>query len=233
VYSRNNHIRLIIPILWIALLSLSGCASLRPKTEDPAFDKITLSLRSLAHEGESDQNQWRKVCDILNRYGSVDCVNYERTNCQQVGSIRVCDFENITLTFAPPLSLRRLLRLHADLMALENEGISLGLTSGTFTGIYTNLTSQGTLSVRIKISVTGGATLYLERRFPGVCEEVATPNNVYYGEISLRPGQEWIYYRTELNGGSGLIQRFFRLNVSSRQEQELTAEEFNRYIGRQ
>ena len=225
-YTRN----VLIPML--ALLGLSGCAAIKPGAKSPSFDKVTLNIKSVAHEGEGDENQWRKVCDVLNRYGTVDCAGYERTNCQQVGSIRVCDFDSISLAFAPPLSMKRFLQLHADLLALENDGVSLGLAVGEFSGTYSNLASQGTLSVRVKISVSPGATLYLERRFSGVCEKVPTPGNVYIGELSLRPGQEWIYYRTELGSG-GKIQRFFRLNVSSRREEELTADEFHALIGRQ
>ena len=227
----NSGVR-IFPIFVSTLLVLGGCASLRPNGNEPSFEKITLNIRAVAHEGEGDQNQWRKVCEVLNRYGQVDCTNYERTNCQQVGSIRVCDFENITLNFSPALSLKRLLRLHADLLALESDGVTLGLTSASFNGTYSNLASEGTLSVRVKIAVTPGATLFLERRFSGVCEKVTTPGNVYYGEISLRPGQEWIYYRTEMGSGTGQIKRYFRLNVSSRREQELSADEFNSLIGR-
>ncbi len=219
-------------ILIVALLALSGCAAIRPGGNDPSFEKITLSIKAVAHEGDAEQNQWLKICEVLNRYGLVDCANYQRTNCQQVGSIRVCDFDTITLSFAPPLSLKRLRRLHADLLALDQDGVSLGLTSGSFSGIYSNLASQGTLSVRVKIAVTPNSTLFLERRFSGVCERVSTPNNVYYGEISLRPGQEWIYYRTELGADAGQIKRFFRLNISSRREQELTADQFNSLIGR-
>jgi hypothetical protein len=222
----------LLSLATLALLCLSGCAALKPSGRSPSFSRITLSIKAVAHEGEGEENQWLKICEVLNLYGAVDCTNYERTNCQQVGSIRVCDFDNITLTFAPPLSLKRLLRLNADLLALENDGVSLGLTAGEFTGTYSNLTSQGTLSVRVKISVTPGAALYLERRFSGVCEKVPMPGNVYIGEISLRPGQEWIYYRTEL-GGSGGTKRFFRLNVSSRREEELTSDEFHALIGRQ
>jgi hypothetical protein len=203
----------LLSLATLALLCLSGCAALKPSGRSPSFSRITLSIKAVAHEGEGEENQWLKICEVLNLYGAVDCTNYERTNCQQVGSIRVCDFDNITLTFAPPLSLKRLLRLNADLLALENDGVSLGLTAGEFTGTYSNLTSQGTLSVRVKISVTPGAALYI-------------------GEISLRPGQEWIYYRTEL-GGSGGTKRFFRLNVSSRREEELTSDEFHALIGRQ
>jgi len=225
------NLRTVLVLLFV-LFAFSGCASFRPGGNDPSFEKIVLNIRAVAHEGETDQNQWLQICQILNRYGLVDCANYERTNCQQVGSIRVCDFENITLTFAPPLSLKRFRRLHAELLTLKNDGVTLGLTSGVFNGTYSNLTSQGTLSIRIKIAVTPGSVLFLERRFSGVCEKVSTPDNVYYGEIGLRPGQEWIYYRTELGAGAGQINRYFRLNVSSRREQELTADQFNSLIGR-
>ena len=184
----------------------------------------------MGHEGDADANQWLKVCDVLNRYGMVDCADYERTNCQQVGSVRVCDFENVTLSFAPPLSLKRIGRLHNELVSLKTQGVTLGLTKGSFTGAYASLAAEGTVSIKIKISVTPGTILYLEHRWAGVCEKVPTPGNVFQDEITLRPGQKWIYYRTELDTGSGLVSRYFRLNISTRQPEELNAEGFNRLL---
>ncbi|MEW5796977.1 MAG: hypothetical protein AB1772_11535 [Candidatus Zixiibacteriota bacterium] len=216
----------------VLALFLCSCATLQPRKQAPAFDQITLNIRAVAHEGDPSENQWLRVCAVLNRYGSVDCANYERTNCQQVGSVRVCDFDNIVLKFSPPLSLDRLLRLHRDLQGLEREGISLGLANATFAGTYLSLATRGTLSIRVRIAVTPGATLFLERRFPGVCEKVETPDNVFFDEISLRPGQEWIYYRTELKTSGQPVRRYFRLNVSSKLEQELSPVEFNSQIGK-
>jgi len=136
------------------------------------------------------------------------------------------------LTFAPPLSLDRLLRLHKELLGLERDGISLGLAKGSFVGTYLSLATKGTLSIRVRIAVTPGASLFVERRFPGVCEKVATPNNLFYDEITLGPGQDWIYYRTELKTAGNQVRRYFRLNVSSKQEEELSWEEFDRLIGK-
>ena len=221
-----------VAIITGSALLISGCAALRPSSQAPAFDQITLNIRAVAHEGGPSENQWLKICDILNRYAKFDGINYERTNCQQVGSVRVCDFDSVVLTFAPPLSLDRLLRLHKELLGLERDGISLGLAKGSFVGTYLSLATKGTLSIRVRIAVTPGASLFVERRFPGVCEKVATPNNLFYDEITLGPGQDWIYYRTELKTAGNQVRRYFRLNVSSKQEEELSWEEFDRLIGK-
>lgn len=209
---------------------IMGCAALGPRTQGPVFDQVTLTMRAVGHEGDAHTNQWLKICDVLNRYGMVDCAEYERTNCQQVGSVRVCDFENITLSFAPPLSLKRIGQLHNDLVSLKTQGVTLGLTNGSFVGAYASLTSEGTVSIKVKISVTPGATLYLEHRWAGVCEKVPTHGNVFQDEITLRPGQQWVFYRTELGAGGGLVKRYFRLNISTRQSEELSAEEFDRLL---
>jgi len=216
----------------LLLATLTGCAGLRLQGQGPTVNEVTLNIRAVGHEGSNDRNQWLKICAVLNRYGRVDCVNFDRTNCQQVGSVRVCDFENITLSFAPPISLDRVTRLHRELMALESEGVSLGLTYGAFGGTYTGLSAVGTVSIRVRIAVTPGATLYVEHRWPGVCEKVATPKNVFDDEITLHPGQEWIYYRSELVTGSDEVRRYFRLNISTRREEELTEKEFDRLIKR-
>jgi hypothetical protein len=209
---------------------IAGCASFGPRNQGPVFDRVTLNIQAVGHEGDANTNQWVKICDVLSRYGMVDCANYERTNCQQVGSVRVCDFENITLSFSPPLSLKCIGQLHDDLVSLKNQGVTLGLVNGSFVGAYASLTAEGTVSIKVKISVTPGATLYLEHRWAGICEKVPTPGNVFHDEITLRPGQEWIYYRTELGTGGGLVRRYFRLNVSTRQPEELSAKEFDRLL---
>ena len=219
-------------VLLLVSAGMCSCAALRPANQNPTFDRITLNIHAVSHEGGSDQNQWLRICEVLNRYGRIDCANFERSNCQQVGSVRVCDFDSIALTFAPPLSLTRLVRLHNELLALKVEGISLGLTRGSFAGTYTSLASQGSLSIRIRIAVTPGTSLFVERRYPGVCERVATQDNVFFDEVTLRPGQEWIYYRTELKTGNELVRRYFRLSVSSKLEQELSRDEFERMIGK-
>ena len=219
-----------LTLLSIVLVISGGCGGFGPRTQGPAFDQVTLTIRAVAHEGDTQTNQWLRICEVLNRYGMVNCADYERTNCQQVGSIRVCDFENIALSFSPPLSLRRIGQLHHDLVSLKTQGVALGLTKGSFTGAYANLTSEGTIAIRVKIAVTPGAVLFLEHRWAGVCEQVPTPGSVFQGDIVLRPGQKWIHYRTELGAGSGLVKRYFRLNVSSRQTEELTEEDFNRLL---
>lgn len=229
---RTLALRLNPVVLLLLAAGVCGCAALRPANQSPTFDRVILNIRAVSHEGGPGQNQWLRICEVLNRYGKIDCANYERSNCQQVGSVRVCDFDSIALSFAPPLSLKRLARLHTELMALKVEGISLGLTSSSFAGSYTSLAAQGSLSIRIRIAVTPGASLYVERRYPGVCEKVATPDNVFFDEVTLRPGQEWIYYRTELKTGSTLVRRYFRLGVSTKLEQELSREEFERLIGK-
>ena len=212
------------------MITLVGCAGFGPRTQGPVFDQVRLTMRSVGHEGDEQINQWLKICDVLSRYGMVNCADYERTNCQQVGSVRVCDFENVTLTFSPPLSLKRIGQLHTELIALKSQGVALGLTGGSFTGEYASLAAEGTVSIKVSIAVTPGATLFLERRWAGVCEKVPTPGNVFHDEITLRPGQDWIYYRTELGTGSGLVRRYFRLNISTRQPEELAAEDFERLM---
>lgn len=207
-----------------------GCAGFGPRTQGPVIDQVTVTFQTVGHEGDLHENQWLKICEVLERYGMVGCADYERTRCKQVGSVRVCDFENVNLSFAPPLSLKRLTQFHDDLIALKSQGVALGLTRATFEGTYASLTAEGMISIRVRIAVTPGATLYLERRWAGVCEKVLTPENVFNDEITLRPGQKWIYYRTELGAGNGQIRRFFRLNVSSRESEELTNEEFDRLI---
>jgi hypothetical protein len=209
---------------------IGGCASFGPRNQGPVFNQVTLTIRAVGHEGDTDTNQWLKTCDVLNRYGMVACADYERTNCQQVGSVRVCDFEDITLSFSPPLSLKRIGQLHHDLVSLKNQGVTLGLVEGSFVGAYASLTAEGTISIKVRIAVTPGATLYLEHRWAGVCEKVPTPENVFHDEITLRSGQKWIYYWTELGTGTGLVKRYFRLNVSTRQPEELSPEEFDRLL---
>ena len=217
-------------LVLLVLVTFAGCASFGPRSQGPEFNEVQLTFRAVAHEGSEQTNQWLKICEVLTRYGMVNCADFERTNCQQVGSVRVCDFDTLKLTFTPPLSLKRLGQLHNELLALKSQGVSLGLTKGTFGGEYASLAAEGTVSIRVKIAVTPGATLFLERRWAGVCEKVPTPGNVFHDEITLRPGQDWIYYRTELGTGSGLVRRYFRLNISTRQPEELAAEDFERLM---
>ena len=211
---------------------LISCGVFRDRGRDLVFDEVKLNIRAIGHEGEGRQNQWRTVCELLNRYAELDCQTVKRTNCQQVGSIRVCDFDTITLTFDPPLTLKKLRRLHGELLALEREGVMLGLKTGSLTTEYVGLTAEGTISISVHIAVTPGATLFLERRWKGICEQVKTVNNVFDGEISLRKGQEWVFYRTEVRTGSDLAQRYFRLNIISKRSEELTRDDFDRLISR-
>jgi hypothetical protein len=213
-------------------LLISGCGWLSRPKADLAFDELFLSVNAIAHEGDDEHNQWLKVCQVLNRYGPIDCDNVERTNCQQIGSIRVCDYEALHLVFEPPLDLEGLKRLHTDLMSLEAEGITLGVQYAALEATYLGLTAEGSISVRVQISVTPGATLYVERRWPGICEKVETRGNVFEDEVNLRKGQEWIYYRTDLKTGQDVVQRYFRLNVLTKKEEELNREQFDKLIKR-
>jgi len=53
------------------------------------------------------------------------------------------------------------------------------------------------------------------------CEKVATTDNVFHNEFSLRKAQEWIFYRTELKTAQDTIQRHFRLDTMSKREREI------------
>jgi len=222
--------------IWIGLvlvgLSLTGCGMFRDQGRDLVFDEVTLNISAIAHEGEGKQNQWRTVCELLNRYTEFDCQNVKRTNCQQVGSIRVCDYDSITLRFDPPLSLIELRRLHGELLSLEQHGVTLGLKTGSLTAEYVGLTAEGTVSINVHIAITPGATLFLERRWESICEQVKTVNNVYDGEINLRKGQEWVFYRTQVQTDSDLVQRYFRLNIITKGFEELYRKDFDRLISR-
>jgi len=222
--------------IWVVLvlvgLSMTGCGMFRDQGRDLVFDKVTLKIDAIAHEGEGQQNQWQTVCELLNRYAEFDCQNVKRTNCQQVGSIRVCDYDSITLHFDPPLSMLKLRRLHNELLTLEQSGVTLGLKTGSFTAEYIGLTSEGSVSVNVRIAVTPGATLFLERRWESICEQVKTTDNVYDGEINLRKGQEWVFYRTQVHTGSDLVQRYFRLNIITKLLEELSRKDFDRLISR-
>ena len=100
--NRTPHAAICIIVLVVAL-SLFGCGL--GKHPGLTFDEITLHIKAVGHEGDIDSNQWLKVCEVLTRHGMIDCAHYERSNCQQVGAIRVCDFDSITLPFDPPLTL--------------------------------------------------------------------------------------------------------------------------------
>lgn len=231
-YTRNRvaeHLA-IFALLTLIGLSLTGCGIFRNRSRDLVFHEVRLDIDAISHEG--DRNQWQTVCELINRYAEFDCQNVVRTNCQQVGSIRVCDYDTVILKFSPPLSLDGLRHLHGELVALEQEGVTLGLKTGSIVANYVGLTSEGSISVTVHISVTPGATLFLERRWEAICEKVKTSNNLFEGEISLRKGQEWVYYRTEVQTESDLARRYFRLNVISKGSEELTGEEFDRLISR-
>jgi len=60
------------------------------------------------------------------------------------------------------------------ILSLSNHRRSLGLTKATFDGTYASLTAEGMISIKVRIAVTPGAALYLERRWAGVCEKVLT-----------------------------------------------------------
>lgn len=216
------------------LIAMSGFGCLWPNRQgrEMVFDELVLSIKAISHEGDKNQNQWQTICDLLNMYTTLDCRNVTRTNCQQVGSIRVCDYESIVLTFDPPLSMASLKRLHGELLALKADGVTLGLHNSSLSAGYLGLAAEGSISVKVKIVVSPGATLYVERRWEGICEPVTITDNVFHDEISLRKGQEWVFYRTELATGKDTVHRYFRLNIMSKREQELTKEEFNRLIAR-
>ncbi len=215
-------------ILALIGLSLTGCGIFRDRSRDLVFDEVRLDIDAISHEG--DRNQWQTVCKLINRYAEFDCQNVIRSNCQQVGSIRVCDYDTLILKFDPPLSLDGLRQLHGELLALEREGVTLGLKTSSIVADYVGLTSEGSISITVHISVTPGATLFLERRWEGICERVKTSDNLYEGEISLRKGQEWVYYRTEMESESDLARRYFRLNIISKSSDELTKEDFDRLL---
>ncbi|RKX25733.1 MAG: hypothetical protein DRP45_05260, partial [Candidatus Zixiibacteriota bacterium] len=116
--------------------------------------------------------------------------------------------------------------LHEQLLALEKYGVTLGLKHGSVSTTYQALIAEGRISIKVRIAVTPHATLYVEHRYIGVCEKVKTKNNVFNQEIQLHRGQEWVYYRTEIDAGHEIVRRYFRLNIISKQEQELSREDF-------
>lgn len=230
---RKSEVLRLMVLTTVVLVTLSGTGCWPSKQgRDLVFDEVTFNISAIAHEGDDNENQWQIICDVLNRYGEFDCQEVERTNCQQVGSVRVCDYEGVTLFFDPPLSLTKLQQLHSQLLALDNNGVTLGLRRGSLTAEYIGLTAEGTISIKIRIAVTPGATLYVERRWTGICEKVTTTDNVFHDEISLRKAQEWVFYRTELKTGRDTVQRYFRLNIMSKREEELSQTEFDRLITR-
>lgn len=202
----------------------------RDQRRDLVFDEIRLDIDAIGHEGKN--NQWQTVCDLINRYTEFDCQSVKRTNCQQVGSIRVCDYDSVTLKFNPPLTLDKLRRLHGELLALERQGVTLGLKASSIMANYVGLTSESSVTITVHITVTPGATLFLERRWAGICKQVKTTDNVFESEISLRKGQEWVYYRTEVKTESDLARRYFRLNIISKSTEELSQKDFNRFMTR-
>jgi hypothetical protein len=95
------------------------------------------------------------------------------------------------------------------------------------TATYRGLAGEGKIAIIVTIEVTPLSHLYLDVRQTGDFVEVETHDNVYRQEIKIRKGQEWIFYYTELIIGQETKRKFFRLNISTQQEEELSEDEFN------
>lgn len=211
-------------------LGLTGCGAFHDRNRDPLFEEARLSISTIGHEG--DDNHWQTVCNLLNKWAPLDCQSIKRTNCQQVGSIRVCDYDSVILRFDPPVTWKTIQLLHEELLALKQQGVTLGFKTGSFSAGYVGLIAEGDISINVRISVNPDATLFLERRWEGICEEVAMIDNFYDGEISLRKNQEWVFYRTEVQTGSDLVSRYFRLNIITKRAEELSQKDFDKLISR-
>ena len=221
--------------IWIVAAILSatslGCGIVT-HGRNLMFDEVTIQMRAISHEGADDENQWRHVCQLLNRYQAFDCDSIKRSNCHPIGENMACDYEDITLTFNPPLTLTKLRRLHQEILALHDDGVSVGLQTSSVRAAYSGLMSEGDISIMVKIEVSPGAALRVERNILGHCVAVDTPRNVFHGEVKLHQRQEWLYYWTELSAGTDRVRKYYRLNILSHTEEELGEKSFKRLIQR-
>jgi len=197
----------------------------KPRSVNLELGSVLLEFKGIRSSEGKGIDEWRLIKDVLEDFGCINCDSVKVGNCQEIGTIKVCDYSCIELRWYRPLA--DLEKLHATLQGLK--GVEIGLENARAALVYRGLAAEGRISIIIRIEVTPGSKLFIDRRGENRFVRVETTGNVYRDEISLRRGQEWILYRTELFTGRETINRYFRLNVLTKVEEELTKEEFNEF----
>jgi len=216
----------------IAAVCASGCTHFN-KGRKLVVDEFVVNINAINHEDNEYGNQWERIRHHFDsRDITLDTSAMIIDNCRPVGSYVVCDHSNIILAFDKPVTLKEIEKVHQSLLQLRKDNVTLGLEFGTVYASYSALGNEGLISTWVRIAVTPGAQLFLERKQIGACDTVFAPENVYEGPVRLYRGQEWVYYRTELDTGADMVRRYFRLHVLERRQEELSEKEFKKLIRR-
>lgn len=208
-----------------AVLGLHDCAPKPPGTV-PKIDSVKIRFEQIGRNDSKNLDEWPVIAEVLKRFGCNDCDTVEGRLRQTLGTISTYDYD-VTLNWRPPRPVGEFSRLHAQLIGLNIRHIDIALARADVTATYFGLAGEGKITIIVTIEITPLSHLYLDVRQTGVFVEVETHDNVYRQEIKIRKGQEWIFYYTKMTIGQETKRKFFRLNIWTQQQEELSEDEFN------
>jgi hypothetical protein len=220
---------------------IEGCAGYmsQSKTETPMeFNSGTYRFTGVRKDAEKGIDDWQTIAQVLNRYGCNRCEDLEGKLEEIIGSTTTYSYE-ATISWTPPVTSNHLDQLHTDLLSLKLENVKIALEWASVDALYRGLTAAGKLRILVRIEVSKSSRLFVDKRViidkecvvgsgqSGDFVEVCLIGGEYNKEIMIRPKQEWIFYYTELDvGKSEPLRRYFRLNIITQQEEELSGEDF-------
>jgi hypothetical protein len=218
----------------VLVLFVQGCTSslfqgqAAPDADNMRFNAGTYHFRGVRYDAVKGIDEWQQIAKVLNKHGCEGCENIKGTAEETIGST-VTNAYTVTIRWHPPRTSPQIDQLHADLLALKRKNVEIGLEWASVEAYYRGLTAAGKIRIFVRIKVTMGSKLFVDLHQTGKCDEVPVVDGEFNKEIMIKKGQEWIFYRTELDVGQDEpIRRYFRLNIISQEEEELSQQEFRK-----
>jgi hypothetical protein len=205
-----------------------GCGS-QQQAADLKIDQVYLHFEDVVRDETRQIDEWKEIAQVLNKFGCRNCYAIEGEYTGSLLTKDLYDYE-VTLKWSPPRTTADLDLLHGALLALDRLAIDLALEAASGGVWYRGLAATGRITIIVRIEVSPGSELYLDRHQTGDFVYVETPDDVFRDEITIRKGQEWLYYKTRLTVREETKTKYFRLNIVTQLEEELSEHEFRKAL---